>query len=389
MAREDSPEFIRNLQQKTAEAFPEHLLEGKVNLKDLLPEELQQFFAILGESRFRVGQLLRWIYIRRVAAFEEMSDLSLRLRSRLQQVAILPQLQFADPRRSVQDTSKFLFALPDGNKVESVRMHYLEHLGPGRVAVCLSSQVGCAMACRFCASGKLGLVRNLQAWEMVDQALQIQRLLDQSQTDNPNVEPARVANIVFMGIGEPLHNFDNLLRAVKLLNCGDGFAVGMRHIAISTCGIVPGILKLAEQQLPLKLAISLHAANDELRSQLMPVNKRWNIEALLEACRVYQAASGRRITFEYVMLDGINDTFKDAERLVARLRGIRALVNLIPWNAVDHPTFRRSSRQQIRAFQERVCDLGIRCTVRREKGSDIDAACGQLRLHNMQDDCDD
>lgn len=376
MPRPDSPEFLEKLHLHLKELFPEHLDdEGRVILKELLPDELEKFFAVLGESRYRAGQLLRWIYIKRAAGFDDMTDLSARLRSRLKVLAAVPSLAFADPKQSVQDTSKFLFALPDGNMVESVKMRYLEHLGPGRVAVCISSQVGCAMGCEFCASGKAGLVRSLKAWEIADQALQIQRRLDGTGE--------RVANVVFMGIGEPFHNFDNVLRAVKILNCGDGFGVGMRHIAVSTCGVVPGIERLAELKYPLKLAISLHAANDALRSRIMPVNRRWNLKALIDACHRYQEAVGRRITFEYVMLDGVNDSLEDAEALVRLLKGLRSLVNLIPWNAVDHPEFRRSSKLQIRRFQERVQELGIRCTLRREKGADIDAACGQLRLHRM------
>ncbi|MGM9998029.1 MAG: 23S rRNA (adenine(2503)-C(2))-methyltransferase RlmN [Candidatus Bruticola sp.] len=373
MARPDSVEFIENLRSQLQSNFKDYLdSTGKVNLKELLPDELEKFFAVLGESRYRAGQLLRWIYVRRVASFDEMTDLSAKLRSRLNELASVPSLKFADPKQSMQDTSKFLFVLPDGHMVESVKMRYLEHLGPGRVAVCISSQVGCAMGCRFCASGKAGLVRNLRAWEIVDQALQIQRCLDGCGE--------RVANIVFMGIGEPFNNIDNVLRAIKLINCGDGFGVGMRHIAVSTCGVVPGIEKLAQLKYPLKLAISLHAVTDELRSRLMPVNKRWNLQALLEACRHYQEAVGRRITFEYVMLEGVNDSPEDATRLVSLLKGLRALVNLIPWNAVDHPEFKRSSANRVRRFQERVQELGLRCTLRREKGSDIDAACGQLRL---------
>ncbi|MGM9991801.1 MAG: 23S rRNA (adenine(2503)-C(2))-methyltransferase RlmN [Candidatus Bruticola sp.] len=373
MARPDSLEFIDNLRCQLQTNFKDRLDEaGKVNLKELLPDELEKFFAILGESKYRAGQLLRWIYVRRVASFEEMTDLSAKLRSRLIQLASIPRLRFADPKLSIQDTSKFLFVLPDGNMVESVKMRYLEHLGPGRVAVCISSQVGCAMGCHFCASGKAGLVRNLRAWEIVDQALQIQRCLDGCNE--------RVANIVFMGIGEPFNNMDNVLRAIKLINCGDGFGVGMRHIAVSTCGVVPGIEKLTQLKYPLKLAISLHAVTDELRSKLMPINKRWNLQALIEACRHYQEVVGRRITFEYIMLEGVNDSLEDATRLVSLLKGLRALVNLIPWNAVEHPEFKRSSTHRVRRFQERVQELGLRCTLRREKGSDIDAACGQLRL---------
>ncbi len=367
---------MSGLPEELAGAFAEHLHQGRVNLKDLLPSEMETFFRLLGQSAFRARQMVRWLYVRRVGSFAEMTDLSRDLRARLEAVAILPDLQLASPLESRQDTTKFLFTLPDGNPIESVRMRYLEHLGPGRVAVCLSSQVGCAMACEFCASGKLGLLRNLQAWEMVDQVLQIQRLLD------PREE--RVANVVFMGIGEPLHNLRNLLRAIRILNHGDGLGIGMRHIAISTSGLVPAIRRLAQKKLPLKLAISLHATTDELRDRIMPVNRRWNLEELLSACRDYQAATGRRMTFEYVMLEGVNDSLEEADRLVDLLSGIRSLVNLIPWNPVDHPLFRRSSKSRVRAFQERVQQGGIRCTVRHEKGSDIEAACGQLRLREVQ-----
>lgn len=357
------------------EQFSEHLHEGKVNLKDLLPAEMEAFFAALGQPAFRARQVIRWLYVRRVSGFEEMTDLSKDLRRRLEEVAVIPSLHLKDPKESAQDTTKYLFTLPDGNQVESVRMRYLEHLGPGRVAVCISSQVGCAMACDFCASGKLGLLRNLKTWEIADQVTQIQRRLDSVGE--------RVANVVFMGIGEPLHNFRNVMRALRLINHGDGLGVGMRHVAISTSGLVPEIRKLAEKRLPIKLAISLHATDDETRNALMPVNRRWPLEELLAACRDYQAATGRRITFEYVMLEGVNDSVEEADRLVGRLKGLRSLVNLIPWNPIDHPEFRRSSKARVRAFQERVQAGGIRCTVRQEKGSDIDAACGQLRLREI------
>lgn len=361
--------------EELVRSFPDRLHGGKVNLKELLPSELEAFVRLLGESPYRARQLVRWLYVRRAGSFAEMTDLSRAFRQVLEEVAALPTLHLASPEESLQDTTKFLFTLPDGNPIESVRMRYLEHLGPGRLAVCLSSQVGCAMGCEFCASGKSGLLRNLQAWEMVDQVLAIQRLVD------PRGE--RVANVVFMGIGEPLHNFRNLLRAIRILNHGDGLGIGMRHIAISTSGVVPAIRRLAEKRLPLKLAVSLHATRDDLRDRLMPVNRRWKIQELLAACRDYQAATGRRMTFEYVMLEGVNDSLEEADRLVELLGGIRSLVNLIPWNPVDHPFFRRSSKSRVQAFQDRVQQGGLRCTVRREKGSDIDAACGQLRLREI------
>lgn len=355
------------------EVFAGHLLEGRVNLKDLLPRELERFFELLGERPFRARQVFRWMYVRREADFEAMTDLPLHLRRRLKEEAVIPVLSHRECAVSVgQDTSKYLFRLPDGQLVETVRMRYREHPGRGRLAVCLSTQAGCALACDFCASGKLGLVRHLATWEIVDQVLQIQRHLD--------ALGERVSNVVYMGIGEPLHNFDNMLRSIRLLSHGDGLGIGVRHLAVSTAGMVPQIRRLAAEGLPLRLAVSLHAPDDELRSSLMPINRRWPLAELLEACRFYQQVTGRRITFEYLMLAGINDSLEQADRLARRLEGMRALVNLIPWNPIEGVNYRRSTPGRVRAFQERVRSRGIPCTVRREKGSDIDAACGQLRL---------
>ncbi|MEW6280919.1 MAG: 23S rRNA (adenine(2503)-C(2))-methyltransferase RlmN, partial [Candidatus Eremiobacterota bacterium] len=325
------------------ERFASHLLDGKVNLKDLLPDELVEFFRLLGEPAFRARQVIRWIYVRGVARFEDMSDLSRPLRQRLDEVAVLPELQVKAARHSEQDTTKYLFRLPDGDVVESVRMRYLEHLGPGRIAICISTQVGCAMACDFCASGKLGLRRNLATWEIVDQVLQIQK----------DVAPRgeRVANVVYMGIGEPLHNYQNTMRSVRLVNLAEGLGIGMRHLTISTAGLVPKIRELAGEGLPVRLAISLHATDDELREKLMPVNRKWKLQELIGACRDYQQATGRRVTFEYVMLDGVNDSLEQAHRLGALLEGLHALVNLIPWNPIEGVPYRRSRPARIRAFQ--------------------------------------
>lgn len=358
------------------EQFSNHLFEDKVNLKDLLPEEMEAFFRALGQPRFRVDQLVRWIYVRKVTDFMQMTDLSKDLRRQLQEVAIVPELgvrTFQESRH--QDTTKYLFNLPRGGEVESVRMRYIENLGPGRVAVCISSQVGCAMACDFCASGLMGLKRHLDTWEIVDQVLQIQKDIDQ--------DDERVANVVFMGLGEPLHNYDNMLRAIKLLNLENGIGIGMRHLTVSTSGLVPKIRMLAEEKLSLRLAISLHATDDVLRSKMMPVNRKWPIRELLDACRDYQKETGRRITFEYILLDDVNDSVEEAQALGELLQGIHALVNLIPWNPVEGIPYRRSHPRAVRAFQKTIEKFDIKCTVRQEKGSDIDAACGQLRLRDL------
>ncbi|MGE0487754.1 MAG: 23S rRNA (adenine(2503)-C(2))-methyltransferase RlmN [Vulcanimicrobiota bacterium] len=358
------------------EHFSDHLYEGKVNLKDLLPDEIEQFFAQLGEPAYRARQLIRWLYVRGESEFENMTDLSKELRARLIDVAVIPQLNTRRFQSSKnQDTTKYLFELPAGGEVESVRMRYLENLGPGRVAVCISSQVGCAMACDFCASGLLGLKRHLKTWEIVDQVLQIQN--DVREQDE------RVSNVVFMGLGEPLHNYDNVLRAIRLLNLAEGIGIGMRHLTVSTSGLVPKIRQLAEEKLAIRLAISFHATDDELRSKMMPVNRRWPIAELLQACREYQAVTERRITFEYILLDGVNDSVAEAQRLGELLEGIHALVNLIPWNPVEGIPYQRSRPAAVRAFQDKIEEFGIKCTVRQEKGSDIDAACGQLRLRDL------
>ena len=358
------------------ESFEKHLLDGKVNLKDLLPEELEQFFAELGEPSFRARQLVRWLYVRGETEFDAMTDLSKELRARLKSLAVIPELGRREFQSSKsQDTTKYLFDLPAGGEVESVRMRYLENLGPGRVAVCISSQVGCAMACDFCASGLFGLKRHLATWEIVDQVLQIQKdIRDQDE---------RVANVVFMGLGEPLHNYKNVLRAIKLLNLPEGLGIGMRHLTVSTSGLVPKIRELAEERMSIRLAISLHAVRDELRSKMMPVNRKWPIAELMQACRDYQQETGRRITFEYILLDEVNDSESEAHQLGQLLQGIHSLVNLIPWNPVEGIPYRRSKPKAVRKFQETVEGYGIKCTVRQEKGSDIDAACGQLRLRDL------
>jgi 23S rRNA (adenine2503-C2)-methyltransferase len=360
--------------------YQAHLYNNKVNLKDLLPQEMEQFMLDLGQPRYRWLQIWRWIYVRLISDFEQMTDLSKSFRQKLQEVAVVPSMQLHLHQSSqAQDTDKFLFKMGDGSLVESVKMQYLETPGSGagsRLAICISSQVGCAMACSFCASGLAGLQRNLATWEIVDQVVQIQR----------QVQPLgqRVANVVYMGIGEPFHNYDNVLRSVRIINCGEGLGIGMRHLTISTSGLVPQIRQLAAERLPIRLAISLHATGDELRNQIMPVNRKWPIAELLEACREYQQATERRITFEYVLLEDVNDSLAEAEELGKMLRGLHVLVNLIPWNPVEGASYQRSRPGRIRAFQERVEAHGPKCTVRQEKGADIDAACGQLRLRDME-----
>lgn len=356
--------------------YKAHLLNGKINLKNLLPGEMEQLMLDLGQPRFRWVQIWRWIYVRLIDDFEQMSDLSKKFRAELAEIAVVPSMELNRHLESEeQTTDKFLFRMADGALVESVRMRYSEETDHARSAICISSQVGCAMACSFCASGLAGLQRNLATWEIVEQVWQIQRHLQ------PHGQ--RVANVVYMGIGEPFHNFDNVLRSIRIINCGEGLGIGMRHLTVSTSGLVPQIRALAAERLPIRLAISLHATNDTLRDEIMPVNRRWPIAELLAACRDYQAATERRITFEYVLLEGVNDSLAEADALGKMLRGMHVLVNLIPWNPVDGAPYERSRPGRVRAFQQRVEAFGCKCTVRQEKGSDIDAACGQLRLRDM------
>lgn len=359
------------------QSYASHLLDGKINLKSLLPQEMEQLMLDLGQPRYKWQQVWRWMYVRLVDDFEEMTDLSKDFRRRLSELTCVPSMALhLHQQSSAQDTDKFLFKMRDGSLVESVKMRYLESVGHGRIAICISSQVGCAMACSFCASGLAGLQRNLAAWEIADQVTQIQKA----------VQPLgqRVANVVYMGIGEPFHNYDNVMRSVRMINCGEGLGIGMRHLTISTSGLVPQIRQLAAERLPIRLAISLHATNDALRDEIMPVNRKWPIAELLAACREYQQATERRITFEYVLLEGVNDSLAEAEALGKMLRGLHVLVNLIPWNPVEGASYQRSRPGRIRAFQERVEAFGPKCTVRQEKGADIDAACGQLRLRDME-----
>lgn len=358
----------------------ERVLGPKRNLKDLTLPEMEEFFQELGEPKYRALQVFKWIYARGVTEFHQMTDLSKKLREKLEGSAVIPSLSLRRVSESENgDTKKYLFELPHGGEVESVQMRYPDEMGAGRLAVCISSQVGCAMACSFCASGVMGLKRHLSTWEIVEQVTRIQNDL------RPDGE--RVANVVFMGLGEPLHNYDEVLRAIRLLNHPEGLGIGMRHLTISTSGLVPQIAQLSEEGLPIRLAISLHAVRDELRSQIMPVNRRWNLEELMNACASYYQKTKRRVTFEYILLDGINDSREEAAQLASLLtrHEIHSLVNLIPWNPVDEVPYKRSKPENIRAFQAIVNKAGIKCTVRQEKGADIDAACGQLRLRDLKD----
>jgi 23S rRNA (adenine2503-C2)-methyltransferase len=336
------------------------------DLRGLLLPELEALAERLGQPRYRGRQLAHWLYARGVETVEAMTDLPLSFRARLGDEARISTLRL----RRVLDApdgaaTKFLAGLDDGQAVECVLMRFDD----GRRSACLSTQVGCAMGCAFCATGLGGFSRNLSAGEIAGQALLIRARAD-----------ARLSHVVFMGMGEPLANYEATVRAARIVTAPYGLGIGMRHLTISTVGLVPQIRRLAQERLPLTLAVSLHAPTDALRERLVPVNHRYPLADLVPACRDYAEQTGRRITFEYVLIDGVNDGGVEARALAALLRGLRCHVNLIPLNPVPGISLRRPPVERVRAFARRVCDAGVRVTVRIERGVEIQAACGQLRL---------
>ena len=325
--------------------------------------ELQDAFAALGEPKFRAKQVFAWLH-RGAVSFEAMTNLSKTLREKLDSLYFITAPTAARKQISKLDgTIKYLWKLRDGNCVESVVMQY--HHGN---TVCIPSEVGCPMGCKFCASTIGGLVRRLEPSELLDQVL-----FSQLDSGLP------ISNIVLMGIGEPLDNFDNVMRFLELVNSPDGMNIGMRHISLSTCGLVDKIEQLAERDLQLTLSVSLHSPDDESRSKIMPVNRRWPVDTLLSACRDYFAKTGRRISFEYTMISGVSDSPEQAQLLAKKLAGMGAHVNMIPLNNVTESGLHTSSRQAIRRFQTILEENGVTATLRRTLGSDIDASCGQLR----------
>ncbi|MBR2667216.1 MAG: 23S rRNA (adenine(2503)-C(2))-methyltransferase RlmN [Oscillospiraceae bacterium] len=334
-------------------------------IKSLLPEELKTGLTELGEPAFRAGQIFSWLH-KGVSSFDEMTNLPLTLRQTLAERYLLTVPEIVRRQVSQADgTRKYLWRLTDGNCIESVLMRY--HHGN---TVCLSSQVGCRMGCVFCASAPMGHIRNLTPGEMLDQVLFTIR--DSGET---------VSNLVLMGIGEPLDNYDNVMRFLHLVNRPGGLEIGMRHISLSTCGLPEGIDKLASERLQLTLSVSLHAPDDETRSRIMPVNRAVGVEKLFDACRRYFRTTGRRISYEYAMIDGVNDAAWQADLLAERLKGMPGHVNLIPLNNVPDSPLKPSRHTE--DFRRRLERQGVTVTVRRRMGSDIDAACGQLRRHAM------
>ena len=340
------------------------------DLKSLTYNQLNSFITNeLGEAPFRTKQIFSWLH-KGVTSFDEMSDLSKALRQKLSQTAYISKLDIERKQVSKLDsTTKYLFRLDDGNCIETVVMYYKHG-----ISVCVSSQVGCAMGCRFCASTIGGKVRSLNAGEILDQILFAQKDIGE-----------RISNIVMMGIGEPLDNYDNVITFLQNVNHPDGVNIGYRHISLSTCGLVDKIYKLADENLPITLSVSLHAPNDEIRNSIMPVNGKYNIHELITACKAYLEKTGRRISFEYSLISGVNDSVENARELAHLLKGMLCHINLIPVNSIEErrDSIKKSTNANIIKFRNELTRLGMNATVRRELGSDIDASCGQLRKKSM------
>lgn len=343
---------------------------AKTDIKSMNEAELISYLAELGQPKFRATQLFGWLQSG-AEDFDDMTNIPKPLRETLKENCYIANVTIAQRFESrIDGTVKYLYRLYDGEYIESVLMKY-EH----GYTVCISTQVGCRMGCSFCASGLCGLKRNLTASEMLAQIMTAAK-------DNG----IRVSNVVMMGMGEPLDNFDNSVRFLELVSHEKGLGIGLRHISLSTSGVVSGIEKLKEYNFPITLSISLHAPDDEIRSSMMKVNKKWNIDALLKACKDYQKVTTRRISFEYALIEGVNDSEYCADLLAKRLKGIMCHVNLIPANPVKENSFKKPDKNRIHKFRELLESRGINATVRRTLGADIDASCGQLRSRFKEED---
>ena len=335
--------------------------QDKIDLKGVPLQQLEQLLLEFGKQKYRAKQVFRWIYQRDVTDFDQMTDLAKVFRAQLSERSFVSAWQPEVVEESRDGTKKYLFRLDDGESVEAVRIPMDE----GRDTLCISTQVGCAMQCQFCLTGTFGLTRNLTVAEIVNQVCA-------AQSDAP------VSNIVLMGMGEPLHNLDNVVTALEILYNDDGFGFGSRRVTLSTCGLVPEICELAER-IKVQLAVSLNASTDDVRDQLMPINKKYPLAALMAACRDYTQKTKQKITFEYILISGVNDSIADAKRLVKLLHGLRCKVNIIPFNEHAGSEFKCPSEETIREFQTWLMDRQIITMRRASKGQDISAACGQLK----------
>ena len=334
-----------------------------ININEFTEEELTDYVESIGEKKFHAKQIYKWLHKVNVESFDEMTDISKSLREKLKSSCYIPHLEIIEVQKSKDGTHKFLIKLDDNNAIESVFMRY----NHGNT-LCVSSQVGCKMGCSFCASTKDKFARSLLASEIEGQVITVQKYMNE-----------KISNIVYMGIGEPLDNYDNVIKSIRNINNANGLGIGARHISLSTCGVVPNIYKLADEKIQATLSISLHAVTDEKRKEIMPIARKYSIKELLDACKYYIIETGRRISFEYALISGVNDTKEDAIALGKLLRGMLAHVNLIPVNEIKERNYKKSRENNIEEFMNTLNSMGVVTTVRRELGKDIDAACGQLR----------
>ena len=352
-------------------------------LRSLNAEEVESTLAEWGHKSYRVTQILGWLYKKRACSIDEMSDLPQELRDQLAGSFLLKPLELAKEQRSRDGTVKFLWRLADGELIESVLIPASvgrDGNRSDRHTICVSSQVGCAYGCKFCASGLMGYKRNLDVYEIVDQVLAVERWHLAKGGEPAKSQGGLVNNIVMMGMGEPLANYDNLIRALEIFNSSWGLNIGARKITVSTSGLAPQIRRLAEMPQQYHLAISLHGATDEVRDKIMPINRKYPLEELISACEAYQQAKGRMIWVEYILIDGVNTGLDQVEALSGLAKRLQCKVNLIPYNPVDGIELKRPSDETVGRFRDALHRKGVRVTVRIEKGTDIDAACGQLRL---------
>ena len=339
-----------------------------IDIKSLTLDELTSFIIKSNLPKFRAEQIYKWLHQNGVSSFDEMTNLSKDLRQKLNNEYFIASCEIEDKYVSqIDDTVKYLFRLYDGEYVESVVMKYKYGY-----TICISSQVGCKMGCNFCASTLAGFKRNLLPSEMESQVHCAQNDLG-----------VRISHIVLMGIGEPLDNYDNVVKFLHNVNHEKGINIGLRHITLSTCGVVPGIYRLADEDMPITLTISLHAPNDEIRDSIMPINHKYKIDELLKACKYYKEKTNRRISFEYSLISGVNDSFGNAQELADKIKDLQAHVNLIPVNKVEEREFKKGTKAEINSFLKHLTDCGVNATIRRELGSDISASCGQLRKKTM------
>ncbi|MGK5093185.1 23S rRNA (adenine(2503)-C(2))-methyltransferase RlmN [Deltaproteobacteria bacterium TL4] len=341
-----------------------------LNIKDLTYDELQMWMQENREQAYRAGQVFYWLYQKRVTTFEPMATLSKRLREKLENAFYISKLKRHNVLHSVDGTAKYVFELEDGNRIETVLMPHQDHY-----TVCVSSQVGCPMGCAFCMTAKMGFIRHLRTSEIIDQIIELWHDLPEGET---------LRNVVFMGMGEPFHNYNNVIRALMIMMHDHGMNFSSRRVTLSTSGLIPKIKKFATESVKANLAISLNGVTDEIRSQLMPVNNAYNLEKLIEVCKAYPLESRKRITFEYILFKGITDSLDHAKQLIKLLHGVKFKINLIPYNETPDSPFKKPAEAQVQQFQQYLLDHGVVATLRMSKGQDIQGACGQLITETSQ-----